>query len=88
MSSSIFIGLAVVIAFAAFVQGAIGVGFALIVGPVLALTYPELLPGGLLLLMPPLNAFAAWRSVRRWTGMARAGSRPGGWPGHSSACGC
>ncbi len=70
MSSSIFIGLAVVIAFAAFVQGAIGVGFALIVGPVLALTYPELLPGGLLLLMLPLNAFVAWRerAALDWNG--------------------
>lgn len=51
-------------------QGAIGVGFALIVGPVLALTYPELLPGGLLLLMLPLNAFVAWRerAALDWNG--------------------
>lgn len=57
-------------AFAAFLQGAIGVGFALIVAPVLALTRPELLPGGLLLLMLPLNAFVAWRerAALDWNG--------------------
>jgi uncharacterized protein len=70
VSSTILIGIAVVIGFAAFVQGAIGVGFALIVAPVLALTHPELLPGGLLLLMLPLNAFVAWRerTALDWNG--------------------
>jgi len=61
MSATSFAAIAAIVAFAAFVQGAIGVGFALIVAPVLALTLPELLPGGLLVLMLPLNAFVGWR---------------------------
>lgn len=46
---------------AAFVQGAVGVGFALIAAPVMALLEPTLIPVGLLVLMMPLNAFVAWR---------------------------
>jgi uncharacterized membrane protein YfcA len=46
---------------AAFVQGAIGVGFALIAAPVMAMLTPELVPVGLLVLMLPLNAYVAWR---------------------------
>jgi uncharacterized membrane protein YfcA len=61
VSLALFVLLAIIVAVAAFVQAAIGVGFALIVAPVLALTAPELLPGGLLLLMLPLNAFVGWR---------------------------
>ncbi|MDB5656134.1 MAG: hypothetical protein JWQ94_3747 [Tardiphaga sp.] len=61
MSVTLFVLLATVVAVAAFVQAAIGVGFALIMAPILALTAPELLPGGLLLLMLPLNAFVGWR---------------------------
>lgn len=61
MSVLLFAAIAAVVALAAFVQGAIGVGFALIVAPVLAFTAPGLLPGGLLLLMLPLNAFVGWR---------------------------
>lgn len=38
-----------------------GVGFALVVSPVLALLAPSLLPGCVLLLMLPLNAYVAWR---------------------------
>jgi hypothetical protein len=36
-------------------------GFALIVVPVLALVHPEAIPGALLFLMLPLNAYVAWR---------------------------
>jgi uncharacterized protein len=61
MSIALFALIAAVVTFAAFVQAAIGVGFALIVAPVLALMAPELVPGGLLLLMLPLNAFVGWR---------------------------
>jgi uncharacterized membrane protein YfcA len=46
---------------AAFVQGTTGVGFALIVAPVMGFAAPDLLPVSLLLLMLPLNAFFAWR---------------------------
>jgi uncharacterized membrane protein YfcA len=53
--------LAVMTAGAAFVQASIGVGFALIIAPILAFAAPELLPVALLLLMLPLNAFVCWR---------------------------
>jgi len=53
--------LSVVVFAAAFVQGATGVGFALITAPVLGILQPELLPVCLLVLMLPLNAFVAWR---------------------------
>lgn len=61
MSILTFALLAILVAGSAFVQASIGVGFALIMAPVLALVAPELLPGGLLLLMLPLNAFVGWR---------------------------
>ena len=46
---------------AAFVQGTTGVGFALIVAPIIGLLEPKLLPVCLLILMLPLNAYVAWR---------------------------
>lgn len=51
---------------AALVQGAIGVGFALIVAPIAAVLRPDLLPGSILFLMLPLNAFVAWRERRHF----------------------
>ncbi|CAN5228455.1 sulfite exporter TauE/SafE family protein [soil metagenome] len=58
---------------AAFVQGSTGIGFALIVVPVLGLLAPEQLPVCVLVLMLPLNCYVAWRE--------RAGLdlRSGGW---------
>jgi uncharacterized membrane protein YfcA len=58
--------LGLTIAVAALVQGTIGVGFALIVAPVVALSAPEWLPGSLLILMLPLNAWIAWRERRHF----------------------
>jgi uncharacterized membrane protein YfcA len=49
------------VAVAAFIQGTSGIGFALIQAPVFAFLAPELLPGGLLVLMLPLNLYVAWR---------------------------
>jgi uncharacterized membrane protein YfcA len=46
---------------ASFIQGATGVGFALIVAPVVGLLQPELLPICVLVLMLPLNLYVAWR---------------------------
>lgn len=46
---------------AAFVQGATGVGFALIAAPVIGMLRPDLLPVCVLVLMLPLNAYIAWR---------------------------
>jgi uncharacterized protein len=53
--------MAIAVAVAALIQGAIGVGFALIVAPIAAVMRPDLLPGSILILMLPLNAYVAWR---------------------------
>ena len=45
----------------AFVQGSTGVGFALLVAPVLGILAPALLPVAVLVLMLPLNLYVAWR---------------------------
>ena len=49
------------VVFAGFVQGSTGVGFALLVAPVLGLLAPALLPVTVLVLMLPLNLYIAWR---------------------------
>ena len=59
MSTYAFIGSAVLVA--AFVQGATGVGFALIAGPVIGIVEPRLLPVFLLIQMIPLNGHVCWR---------------------------
>jgi uncharacterized protein len=59
MSTYALIGLAVLVA--AFVQGATGLGFALICGPVIGMTQPRLLPVFLLIQMIPLNGYVTWR---------------------------
>jgi uncharacterized membrane protein YfcA len=61
MTLSVILLLSAVVFAAAFVQGAIGIGFALIVAPVLGLVAPALLPVTLLVLMLPLNGHVAWR---------------------------
>jgi uncharacterized membrane protein YfcA len=63
---------AATVAIAACVQATVGIGFALIVAPVLAFLRPELLPVSLLLLMLPLNLFTVLREHRAfdWTGGA------------------
>jgi uncharacterized membrane protein YfcA len=55
----ILVSLAVL--FAAFVQGATGVGFALIAAPVIGIVRPDLLPVCVLVLMLPLNLYVLWR---------------------------
>ncbi|WP_118184517.1 sulfite exporter TauE/SafE family protein [Paraburkholderia phosphatilytica] len=61
MSLTVFFFLAATVAIAAFIQGAVGVGFALICAPVIGLIEPGLLPVSLLMLMLPLNVYLAWR---------------------------
>lgn len=61
MSAGLIAVTALVVAIAAFVQGSTGLGFALIVAPVLGIFEPVLLPVLLLVLMIPLNLFVAWR---------------------------
>lgn len=87
MSLGLFVLIAAVVALSGFIQAVIGVGFALIVAPVLALLAPDLLPGGLLLLMLPLNAFVAWRerSAVDWfgSGWITAGRTAGTFAGYA-----
>jgi uncharacterized membrane protein YfcA len=61
MNTVQFVLMATTVAVAACVQGTIGIGFALIVAPVLAFLRPELLPVALLFLMLPLNLFTVVR---------------------------
>lgn len=56
-----FYFIALAVACGALVQGTTGMGFALIVAPVMGLLAPESLPVSLLILMLPLNAAIAWR---------------------------
>ncbi|WP_394065570.1 sulfite exporter TauE/SafE family protein [Alcaligenes sp. WGS1538] len=76
MTAGLFAAFAAVLA-GAFIQGASGMGFALIVVPVLALVHPQAIPGALLFLMLPLNAYVAWRERsavdRRGTAWITAG---------------
>lgn len=53
--------IAAAVALAAFVQGASGLGFALIIGPVVGILRPDLVPVTVLVLMVPLNFYIAWR---------------------------
>lgn len=61
MTAAVWATLAIAVALGAFVQASIGVGFAMMLSPVLAVMAPGLLPGCVLLLMLPLNLFVAWR---------------------------
>jgi hypothetical protein len=63
-----FAVMATTVAVAACVQGTIGIGFALIVAPVLAFFRPELVPVSLLFLMLPLNLFTVLRERQAFDG--------------------
>lgn len=70
---------------AAFVQGSSGLGFALIVAPVVGLVEPRMLPVALLILMLPLNGYIAWRERAHldlrgagWITAARLAATPAG----------
>lgn len=71
MSFAVFALIATGVLVAGFVQGTIGVGFALIVAPILALLAPDLVPVSLLILMIPLNVYVAWRE---WEALDRSGA--------------
>jgi uncharacterized membrane protein YfcA len=70
MSISLIAILALVTFVSAFIQGALGIGFALIVAPIVGMLKPELLPVTLLLLMLPLNLHVAAREREHidWSG--------------------
>ncbi|TDD85403.1 sulfite exporter TauE/SafE family protein [Saccharopolyspora karakumensis] len=87
MSVALLAVIALVVAVAAFVQGSTGVGFALIVAPVVGLVEPALLPVFLLALMIPLNFYVAgrergkldWRGAKWITTGRFAGTFGGLW---------
>jgi uncharacterized membrane protein YfcA len=70
MSTDILVWIGLAVLSGTFIQGTTGMGFALVVAPVLGFLKPELLPGGLLLMMLPLNAYIAWRE---WRALDRRG---------------
>ena len=85
MTGGFLVLLAATVAVAAFVQGASGLGFALIVAPVVGMAAPELLPGFLLAVMVPLNLYIAWREREAldlrgasWITIARLATTPAG----------
>lgn len=61
MTLSIFLLLSLLVGVSAFVQGAVGIGFALIMAPVFGFIDASYLPVTLLILMLPLNFLVAWR---------------------------
>lgn len=56
-----FAAISAAVLMAGFVQGATGVGFALIAAPAIGLLVPALLPVSVLVLMLPLNVYVVWR---------------------------
>src|SRR4026209_435577 len=61
MTWTAFVSMSAIVVLAGFVQGSTGVGFALVVTPVLGLVAPEMLPVAVLVLMLPLNFYLACR---------------------------
>ncbi|MGW8669538.1 TSUP family transporter [Streptomyces niveus] len=83
LGGGVIVLLAAVVTLAAFVQGTSGLGFALIVAPVVGLVDPGLLPVFLLASMIPLNLYVAWRERRSidvrgagWISAARLAATP------------
>lgn len=70
MTYDAFLILSLITAAAAFVQGASGMGFALILAPIFGLLRPDFLPATLLILMLPLNVTVFWneRKAIDWRG--------------------
>ncbi|MGA0613912.1 sulfite exporter TauE/SafE family protein [Paracoccus sp. KR1-242] len=64
MTVSAFVLLSLLVGASAFVQGAVGIGFALIMAPVFGFVDASYLPVTLLILMLPLNFLVAWRERR------------------------
>ncbi|UQZ90222.1 permease [Deltaproteobacteria bacterium Smac51] len=61
MTLSTILLLSAVIIVAAFIQGSVGVGFALIMAPVFSIVHPSLIPVAILIIMLPLNFYVAAR---------------------------
>lgn len=65
MTISVFLLLSVLVCASAFVQGAVGIGFALIMAPIIGFIDASYLPVTVLILMLPLNFLVSWRE-RHW----------------------
>ena len=67
-----FATIAAVVLVSAFVQGSTGMGFAMILAPVVTFIDPSLIPVMLLVLMIPLNFYVAAREREHidWTGVS------------------
>jgi uncharacterized membrane protein YfcA len=61
MTSSTLAWVSAMVVVASFIQGSTGVGFALLVAPVLGILAPTMLPVAVLVLMLPLNFYIAFR---------------------------
>lgn len=85
MSIATLAFLSLIVAASAFVQGVVGVGFALIAAPILGLVAPGMIPVVVLILMLPLNLYVAireWRALDTWgASWITAGRVAGGWLG-------
>ena len=68
---------------AASIQGVVGIGFALVSVPILALIDPSLAPVPQLLITMPLTITMAWRERRHIDASGIGSDR---WPGASLAC--
>lgn len=64
MTLGVILILAVAVLCGGFLQGATGIGFAMLVAPVATLIDPSLVPVAILVWMLPLNAFVTWRERR------------------------
>lgn len=60
MLNDTFIYLALTVLIASFIQGSVGIGFALIAAPVMGVIQPSLLPVTVLILMIPLNILVSY----------------------------
>lgn len=78
MTVAAFVIIGITVLVCGFIQGATGMGFAMVAAPVVSLLDPSLLPAAILLLMIPLNAYVAgrerhaihWRGVK-WISAGR-----------------
>lgn len=83
MTPAAIVFLAVAVLAGAFLQGATGIGFAMLVAPLAGLVDPGFVPVAILIWMLPLNAFVAWRERHRidlrgagWITIARVLATP------------
>lgn len=71
MTLAAFVIIGITVLVCAFIQGATGMGFAMVAAPVVSLLDPSLIPVALLLLMIPLNGYISFRERKHldWRGV-------------------